>query len=135
MNNTLSHHGILGQKWGVRRYQNKDGSLTSAGKKLEPLEKRVGKSEFKESHDDYKKAHQKKEVRTMSDAELRTRINRLQMEQQYSKLNTNNIGKGKKCVDAMIKGGTTIATVTTTALTIYNNSEKIKSIIEKKLKK
>lgn len=29
----LSHHGILGQKWGVRRYQNKDGSLTSAGKK------------------------------------------------------------------------------------------------------
>ena len=29
----LQHHGILGQKWGVRRYQNKDGSLTSAGKK------------------------------------------------------------------------------------------------------
>ena len=29
----LSHHGILGQKWGVRRYQNADGTLTSAGKK------------------------------------------------------------------------------------------------------
>ena len=29
----LYHHGILGQKWGVRRYQNKDGSLTSSGKK------------------------------------------------------------------------------------------------------
>lgn len=29
----LYHHGILGQKWGVRRYQNKDGSLTPAGKK------------------------------------------------------------------------------------------------------
>lgn len=28
----LYHHGILGQKWGVRRYQNKDGSLTAAGK-------------------------------------------------------------------------------------------------------
>lgn len=28
----LSHHGIKGQKWGVRRYQNADGSLTSAGK-------------------------------------------------------------------------------------------------------
>ena len=28
----LYHYGIKGQKWGVRRYQNEDGSLTSAGK-------------------------------------------------------------------------------------------------------
>lgn len=28
----LYHHGIKGQKWGIRRYQNEDGSLTSAGK-------------------------------------------------------------------------------------------------------
>lgn len=29
----LQHHGIKGQKWGVRRFQNEDGSLTAAGKK------------------------------------------------------------------------------------------------------
>lgn len=29
----LEHHGILGQKWGIRRYQNEDGSLTEAGKR------------------------------------------------------------------------------------------------------
>lgn len=29
----LTHHGIKGQKWGIRRFQNKDGSLTAAGKK------------------------------------------------------------------------------------------------------
>ncbi len=29
----IEHHGIKGQKWGVRRFQNKDGSLTAAGKK------------------------------------------------------------------------------------------------------
>ena len=31
--NYLSHHGVKNMKWGVRRYQNKDGSLTLAGKK------------------------------------------------------------------------------------------------------
>lgn len=29
----ISHHGIKGQKWGIRRYQNSDGTLTSEGKK------------------------------------------------------------------------------------------------------
>ena len=29
---TLAHYGVLGMKWGVRRYQNTNGSLTSAGK-------------------------------------------------------------------------------------------------------
>ena len=33
MSDELYHHGIKGQKWGVRRYQNSDGTLTEAGKK------------------------------------------------------------------------------------------------------
>ncbi len=37
----LMHHGILGMKWGVRRYQNSDGTLTDAGKKrVSRLEKK-----------------------------------------------------------------------------------------------
>ena len=40
----LAHHGIVGQKWGVRRYQNYDGSLTRAGRKhrgLDPKPRRI----------------------------------------------------------------------------------------------
>ena len=33
MKNELYHYGVSGQKWGVRRYQNSDGSYTSEGKK------------------------------------------------------------------------------------------------------
>lgn len=40
----LIHHGIKGQKWGVRRYQNPDGSLTSEG-----LERYGGKKEYKDN--------------------------------------------------------------------------------------
>ena len=44
MYNELYHHGVKGQKWGIRRYQNVDGSLTPAGKKhLEKLDTRWAK--------------------------------------------------------------------------------------------
>ena len=42
--NELQHHGVLGMKWGVRRYQNKDGSLTAAGKKRYSNEDDVSKA-------------------------------------------------------------------------------------------
>lgn len=41
----LYHHGILGQRWGVRRFQNKDGSLTSAGKARVAKNKKSGDSD------------------------------------------------------------------------------------------
>lgn len=48
----LYHHGIKGQKWGVRRYQNEDGTLTSAGKR------RINRSEEVR---DAKKAHKERQ--------------------------------------------------------------------------
>ena len=55
-NTYLIHHGIKGQKWGVRRYQNEDGSYTNAGRrrlrgsertqnKIDRIQKRIDKSD------------------------------------------------------------------------------------------
>ena len=97
-NASLSHHGIKGMKWGVRRFQNKDGSRTAAGKRRA----RENASE-EPSHDDYKKAHSGKSVKTMSDAELRSRLNRLQMERQYKQLSSSDVNRGKEFVSKTMK--------------------------------
>ena len=81
------------------------------------------------------KAHNSKSVKSMSDAELRNRLNRLQMEKQYSQLSSTDVNRGKEYVSKTLKVAGTIATATSTALTIYNNYGKIKEIVNGMAKK
>ena len=64
----LCHYGIKGQKWGVRRFQNSDGSYTSEGKR------RAQQQEKKDP------------VKEMKDEDLRKAINRLSLENRYKDL-------------------------------------------------
>ena len=100
MENELYHFGIKGMRWGVRRYQNADGSLTSAGKKR--LKKsQTSNEETDSSNKPSTKSSSTKTVKDMSDDELRQAINRLQLEQQYKNLSPKNVSKGKKFVDTV----------------------------------
>lgn len=51
-NYVLKHHGILGMKWGVRRYQNKDGTLTDVGKKRLAADQKKNKQKPKKNRAD-----------------------------------------------------------------------------------
>ena len=92
--NQLYHHGILGQKWGRRRFQNEDGSRTAAGKHRE-----VEKSE------DYVKSRENKNKspQGLSNEELRKLNERLKLEAEYKNLTTKKIEKSESFVKKAIR--------------------------------
>lgn len=146
---TLQHWGIKGMKWGVRRYQNKDGTLTALGRKREKEMSDKLKSAKKENealkkeNEILKKNVQgarPKGVSEMSDAELRERVNRLNMEQQYkqyvSSLYPETKSRGEKFVNKLINDVLVPAAVEVGKNTVKNlMSNAVKSALEASAKK
>lgn len=109
---SISHHGIMGMKWGVRRYQNKDGTLTPAGKK------HVSQKGNSSSNSNESKPA-RKFIKDMSDEELNSAIRRLELEKKYKSLligdNKKKAEKGRQIIyEILEKSGKNIATQLTT---------------------
>lgn len=118
----LIHTGIKGQKWGVRRFQNKDGTWTPAGKKRRAAQEGYPDRSVEKTNGDKKK--DKTDLSKMSDEELRSRINRMQLEEQYKQyLAKANPKKKSKVREVMSK------LVENAAMTIGNKA--IESIANK----
>ena len=92
MNTYLMHFGIKGQKWGIRRYQNPDGTLTEAGKRREAKLARLSSDERR-----YRELKTKK-FSEMSNQEVNELNNREQLRQNYKRLNPNAFAKGVAAV-------------------------------------
>ena len=104
MNNTeLMHHGIKGMHWGVRRYQNKDGSLTDAGRKRinqldSEYQRLTGKklSKSSESNTVKKTSAKPKKISEMTNEEIQEKINRIRLERTLESLTPKEISSGEK---------------------------------------
>lgn len=87
----LAHHGIKGQRWGIRRFQREDGSRTSAGKKRRDLLDRKNSRTTS------------KEKKKMSDEQLKKRIERLKMEKELKTLEHDTMNSGKAFTEDVMK--------------------------------
>lgn len=94
----VKHYGVIGMKWGVRRGSS-SASRKSGQKTPNP--------------------------RRMSNKELNSRLKRLRLEDEYKRLSDNRKPKISSSIDTIVKTIGTVATLSTAAVTIYNNLDKI----------
>lgn len=118
--NELYHHGIKGMHWGVRRFQNPDGTLTAAGKRRERAEDRAARREAKQQ-----RLWNAKNSSQLSDKELTDQILRLQREKQLKDLTNQSVAPGRKRVKDFLArhGDLALSAAITAGVTIAVNQQ------------
>lgn len=131
----LQHHGVKGQKWGVRRYQKADGSLTSLGKlrygdakdyeelatqvsKADGFIKTAKKYQEEKEHKEYEEKI-KTDLSKMSDAELQRVVNRMNLEQRYTQvMRSREKERGESAAMKWLNVAGTVTTVAGSAISM-----------------
>ena len=110
--NELLHYGVLGMKWGVKKARKSSDTVDETRKKSNTQNSNTQKSNTQNSNTKQqskkfvtKKQKQKQimdDLNSMSDKELRERLNRMQMEQQYIRMMTPEKSAAKKQVEQFL---------------------------------
>lgn len=135
MYESLQHHGVKGQKWGVRRTPQQlgyettsDGRRQMSDKELKTLKKSVDtvgtqvdnaktkrRSKSKKANDE----RIREDLSNMSDKELKEIVNRLNMEERYAQVMSSRYTEtGKSRTDRLLDNIGTAVTITSSALSI-----------------
>lgn len=154
-NNQIWHWGVKGMKWGVRRYQNANGSLTDAGKKRYDRDVTTNDKKKKDNKlpaDALKsvadagsqmagnlktlsdksmkiqsRRTEKMDLSKMTDQEMRERINRAMLEKQYDDMfNPKKVYSGREAVSDTLEVAGSVLAITSSALSIALAIQKLR---------
>ena len=134
----LAHHGIKGQRWGIRRYQNPDGSLTAEGRKRKGLgdpRKSLFSRKKKEKTDEERKSELRNYLRDhpkkmpkyrkiLTQEDVNTIVSNIEFDRKLKDIKQSEIDRG---FNAIKRTGTRVATVAgliNQGLNMYNNVAK-----------
>ena len=96
MDNELYHHGVKGMKWGVRKTPVRSSSGATRKRKSNTLSLFKKKKTTRKVSSANSSPAKTKSIKDMSDDELRKKVERVRLEQQYQQLDPKTVSRGKR---------------------------------------